>query len=96
MFFILVHLDAAGTHDLHLAMTTLHSLQNLRKPQTLSTPESSTGGARTAGSADNRKSSTANVITEVRVPMYDKALRNGRGDRLPRGQWVVVTGETYL
>lgn len=27
---------------------------------------------------------------EVRIPRYDKSLRQGRGDRLPRAQWTIV------
>ena len=73
-------------------MTTLHSLQNLRKSQTGSAGEALVGSA--GGTASNKKTSTKSTkeVTEVRVPRYDKALRNGRGDRLPRDQWALVTG----
>jgi len=78
-------------------MTTLHSLQNLRKPQTGSVAGTSVGSAGATASTNKRTSTkSTKEVTEVRVPRYDKALRNGRGDILPKEQWAVVTGTLIM
>jgi len=63
----------AGTHDLQLAMSTMHTLLNMRSL--------SSGG----GAAGTHRP----VI--VRIPHYDKSLRDGRGDRAAEQHWQHVS-----
>jgi len=83
----------AGTHDLHLAMTTLHSLQHLRKATTFAATSPVPPGSKASPKVSPK--TAAKPIMEVLVPRYDKALREGRGDRLPRDQWMSVTGTRH-
>ena len=32
----------------------------------------------------------------VRIPVYDKSLRGGRGDRSEQSRWTNITGNNYL
>jgi hypothetical protein len=89
----------AGTHDLSLAMTTLHSLRALNQEKARAW--SSELGARNAGSGagDQHRmhtkagsSPSSAVVSEVHIPRFDKSLRQGRGDRVDRSQWQVVSG----
>lgn len=66
----------AGTHDLPLLRNTL---QSLRLDTDMSTDTAQTDTSQTDTSAHC-----------VRIPRYDKSLREGRGDRAPEEAWSVV------
>lgn len=68
----------AGTHDLQLAMSTIHALLNMRRSSSLH-PSSGSGSDVKAG------------VVRVRVPQYDKSLRDGRGDRVAEQHWQPVS-----
>ena len=80
--YIYIHthgIRSAGTHDLQLAMSTMHALLNMRRGSSSSPPT-------------------------VRIPRYDKSLRDGRGDRVVEQHWqqvsepvdvVLLEGEGY-
>ena len=72
----------AGTHDLNLAMITFHSLLVMQKRSADST---------TTANKNNKRNKP---IFSVKVPRYDKAMRQGRGDRADEKDWLLVDGES--
>jgi hypothetical protein len=89
----------AGTHDLSLAMTTLHSLRALNQEK--ASAWSNELGAGNSGDQHRvhtkaGSSPSSAVISEVLIPRFDKSLRQGRGDRVDRSQWQVVSGIVLL
>ena len=84
----------AGTHDLALMMDTLHALRDLnsRIEQVKATKNNSNKTTSTSTSSGSRDSHTsaAEDAPVVRVPRYDKSLRQGKGDRAPVDRWVPI------
>lgn len=90
---------SAGTHDLELFRSTMDRLMTIgatsSPPATSTTPTISPAAA-TVGSGDDKLVGGGEeedaAHAHVRVPRFDKSLRGGRGDRAPKEEWTVVTG----
>lgn len=76
-------------------MTTLHSLQSLRKGANTAVSDTQSATAAGATTSGSKKASPQAAVAQVaHIPRYDKALRQGRGDRLERSAWTTITGKS--
>jgi D-glycerate 3-kinase len=84
----LEHRGYPGTHDIELGEQTLRALKR---------PDMASQGVRRPGlsgpaSGGPERSALRSETRSVRVPVYDKSLHGGRGDRAPEAEWRDVTG----